>query len=621
MSAKGFRIRQIRVIGKSQPDASLAFAPGLSVISGDSDTGKSYAFQCLQYGMARGAPPKPIDESTGYRTLLVELEVENGRVVTLERGIRASSDLKLYRVPISELGPAAPEPHLLAKSHSASDPANISSQLLSWSGLQDQVILQRVSDNKTRDLWFGDVRPFFMLDEVRIIAESSPIFASGLPTSKTTDQSTFDVLISGEDHSGIIAKPKKLGVRQAEWDARIETLDSIIDPLRQSLSSSDDYQSSLERCSELEDKIDAIKGSLIELGREVDRLQDRRREVLRERRKHEVRESVIEQLIGRFDLLRKSYLSDIERLEFIEEGAHLDAQLGDVFCVTCGSRLDAEKQEHQHSSVTQQKEAARAERAKIEAQLADLDSTVAELRRELEEVRKMAVSAGSAVEECEAEIDQSWKPKAQELEQSLAVAYSNLGNARREAEDWERLQDLEKQRATYGARPKKKTRAKVETEEPGVAPPHKSRREFCDCLAGVLTAWDFPNVGTVEFGERLELIVGGKASHLHGKGYRAIIRSAFAVAMMRHAIARDLPHTGVVVLDSPLTSYKGKYAVSQNIQEAFFHDLARADSPGQVIVFDNKEPPPELRTAISYEYFTGSRETGRYGFFQPLPSV
>src|SRR5688572_16278114 len=119
MTPYGFQINQLRVTGPSRPNAFITFGSGFSLISGDSDTGKSYTFQCLQYALGRGTTPKAIDESAGYRTLLVELRLARGRTVTIERGIRGAGDLKLYEVALSDLDSNTPA-RLLGETHDSS---------------------------------------------------------------------------------------------------------------------------------------------------------------------------------------------------------------------------------------------------------------------------------------------------------------------------------------------------------------------------------------------------------------------------------------------------------------------------------------------------------------------
>ena len=81
----------------------------------------------------------------------------------------------------------------------------------------------------------------------------------------------------------------------------------------------------------------------------------------------------------KFVLLKKNYLSDLERLEFIYDAFDLTEQLVEVECPICHSSMkidDIEKSEDYY-------EALAAEKTKIEVQLVELDETIKDLSEEL----------------------------------------------------------------------------------------------------------------------------------------------------------------------------------------------------------------------------------------------
>jgi hypothetical protein len=74
-------------------------------------------------------------------------------------------------------------------------------------------------------------------------------------------------------------------------------------------------------------------------------------------------------------------------------------------------------------------------------------------------------------------------------------------------------------------------------------------------------------------------------------------------------------------LDSPLLAYRepdspGSEAEKlrhAGVKEAFYASLAAGEELGQVIVFENEDPPADLKDATMV-HFTKSN-VGRYGFF------
>ena len=109
-----------------------------------------------------------------------------------------------------------------------------------------------------------------------------------------------------------------------------------------------------------------------------------------------------------------------------------------------------------------------------------------------------------------------------------------------------------------------------------------------------------------------------------GKGYRAITHAAFTIALMRFCRLKGLPHSGFVVLDSPLNPFRGQViaagpdgVINVEIKDAFYRDLALDKSGNQYIILENTEPPADLTPQMNYIQFTQNASVGRFGFFPP----
>ena len=113
--------------------------------------------------------------------------------------------------------------------------------------------------------------------------------------------------------------------------------------------------------------------------------------------------------------------------------------------------------------------------------------------------------------------------------------------------------------------------------------------------------------------------VGEKEKASYGKGARAIINSTFLIGIMNYCYKRNLCHPGIVVLDSPLTTYKEKdkkdgddETITKGTKEKFYEMLAEQKN-GQIIIFDNEEPSSTVKTKINYLHFSGDSTVGRKG--------
>jgi hypothetical protein len=617
MSVTGFKLNELRLFGERVPDAGIRFDANLTIIAGLSNTGKSYIYHCIKYMLGSHTRPKDVTEAGGYSRIQLELTSRNDRTLVLGRPLSKAGDYELYQATLADLAHAG-VPTVLSRTHSQDDPENISRFLLRLSGFGDDLrLLEKKTTNETRALWFHDIRPFFLVDEVRMISDQSPVRPSGQYTKATAETAAFDLLLSGQDWSDLVVKPKKLEIRVASWEARSALLQELIAPLEKSLADSPSAVELEEARARSEARIAIAMRELAEVGEEVKDLNSKKKVLLDEKRPRTLRIRVIEQLLRQFDLLGESYRSDLERLEFIEETASLTAQLGAEYCPTCGQPLpDSEGRNHPHLSAEDQIQAARAERRKLAGHLDDLAKTLEALRIELSDLADQNLTLEQHVRQLEAMLRAAWQQRSKPLEEALTAENKNLEQLARQLADWRQLKKLRASVSDLGDKPRRRRRGEKEEEsKPRI--PTQERRQFCDLLEATLTAWKVPGAGTVEFDAEMNLIVGGVPASTNGKGVRAIITSAFVVSLMRYCITHSLPHPGVVVLDSPLTSYKeeDREELGEEVLCAFYDDLASENKRSQIIILENKEPPSEIQLITGYYHFTRNRDHGRYGFF------
>ncbi|WP_108521605.1 hypothetical protein [Bradyrhizobium algeriense] len=81
--------------------------------------------------------------------------------------------------------------------------------------------------------------------------------------------------------------------------------------------------------------------------------------------------------------------------------------------------------------------------------------------------------------------------------------------------------------------------------------------EFATTVQTVLHAWKFPGLPTVSFDDKThDILIDGKSRRANGKGVRALMNAAFKIGVLLYCRKKELPHPGIVVLDSPLLSYR-----------------------------------------------------------------
>ena len=180
----GFQLRRLQITGLNVADAEIEFGPGLNVVSGASDTGKSYLVETIDFMLGGGTPPRQIPESRGYDNARLSIIAHDGRGFELTRALQGGDFL------LAELGaPGTAGPVTLGSRHSASTEENISTFLLRLVGLDGKRV-RKNAQNELQNLSFRNLAHLVVIDEESIIKKGSPIH-TGESTQRTVQASIF----------------------------------------------------------------------------------------------------------------------------------------------------------------------------------------------------------------------------------------------------------------------------------------------------------------------------------------------------------------------------------------------------------------------------------------------
>ena len=612
------QIREILLSGKGLQDASVKLGPGGNVIAGESETGKSYLLHCLDYIFGADELKKRIPQAQPYEKLSVEFQNSAGEYISLVRNL-SGGDLSAHRCRIALIDGDGEV--VVNRRRGLSKATDVSSVLFPFAGISEAQ-LRKDNDGKTQRLTIRTFLPILIVDEVSVIEEQSPVL--GPPGfDDTARKRMFAYMLSGKDDSSVIATEKK-AIVAARLNAQVALINDLLAPLEQRLQRNP--------ADETEDSIDKLDQTIARVSDELLVVESERMTLIQQRdaaadirTTAETQVLAIDQLLTRYQLLGEHYTSDLSRLDFVSEGAHYFDSLQDVACPLCGQKMD---EEHAHKAAQSSADiyaAARAEAAKILAQRRDLNDAIASLerRREAREVERS--NAAGTIQAAERRLASILLPAiANRVAQlrRLNARRLELETARNDNEQVETLRSLKAQIEQTTADSK---RGKKQWEEL----PGKSLMALCKEIEAVLNEWKWDGEGRVEFDEKAyDIKVDGQARQSHGKGVRAVLYSAFVIALVRYCQREALPHPGFVVIDSPLTSYKKRgtgvrgadAAVSQGVEAAFWESLTSIARKVQVIIVENKEPPSDVANAVHYEWFAGD-EAGpedRVGFIPEL---
>ena len=273
MAITGFQIRQLTLVGRGVPNAEVQFREGLNVVSGPSDTGKTFIVQCIDYMLGGKDGPESIPEAAQYETVRLSLNVSvDDDEVVLERSIRGG-DFKLVSA-----GKA--DQHLSAK-HGAAAKDSVSQYLLGLAGLAEKKVRTN-KQGKTRDVSFRDLARLVLVDEETVISKTSPIL-TGQYTTGTAESAVFRLLLTGVDDSSLISSedPKVAKGRQA---GKVEMLDLLLNQTKGRMAEMQlpgDVQAWQGQLAEIETLFEAAQKELAVEQQSAAQLEGKRRAELR----------------------------------------------------------------------------------------------------------------------------------------------------------------------------------------------------------------------------------------------------------------------------------------------------------------------------------------------------
>ena len=611
----GFQLRALRATGKGKTPAEVLFGPGFNVISGASNTGKSYILQCIDFMLGGSKRPKRIKESTGYESLFLEFEDHNHQFHQLERSL--SGHAFVHRI-ISQ-GTILLE-ETLSEKHDPNDKQTVSGLMLDLSSAWGRTIRQNQS-GKTRGLSFRDLSWLALVDEMRIISDESPVL-SGQYTTRTEELSVFKLLLTGVDDASVIAKESRTESK-ARQKAQLELLDRLIPELESEIAMLDKEPASIEDRRKRTDEVIAARTEVFTASQqEIAEHQERRREAWEKAKQLERRQASTVELRRRFAFLEEHYNNDLARLQALIEMDSYFSQLQQVRCPLCGASTDQHDpsvhDEQPPDQLENIRNACRAEITKINGLLRDLVGTTTQLDSELVTINEQYSEQASLFESTTKEILTRLTPAAKQYESELSEVMSIRDRLAHAGVLHGRLLGLQVERSkiasfVWKAEPK---------EDASDILVSQSVEAFTLNVQSLLEAWRYPDLTRVTFSdEKVDLVISGKERASEGKGFRAIAYAAFMIALLDYCANSkvDLPHPGIVVLDSPLVTYKRRdntpgEEIPEDVTSAFYEALAKLPTGRQVIVLENNDPPAVLHNKINYTHFSRSA-TGRYGFY------
>ncbi|MEX3954153.1 hypothetical protein AB4Y40_41605 [Paraburkholderia sp. EG287B] len=594
----------LSVHGPDRKTAEVSFATKRQLIRGPSETGKSYIYDTLWFMLGGNERPETFPLTEGYQ----------------EFRLRFSVDAKEYEIRRAlSGGPAAVYVRALSNEEALDfSPLDVEvgELLVELSGAQGKQILRNHS--KRGPVTGDDIRHWALWSQTELPSKK-PTVGEGQSASKR--EASFHLFLTGTDDAGVQLRKTQNEVDRARGElaaaenalARVESV--MPDDLKR-----EEVEESLERVDEIlsamTSQYEARASLLKQLRREVVDATDSLKNV-QGQRKH------VESMISRFELLERKYANDLERLGATNEGVAFFEVLPTVACPLCASPtvLEAHVHDPKIESPDRYRKALAAEAEKIRTLSVGLKGALGHERERLQTLQRREesrVSDLAALQNREARVLNNARVEFAADPKTLALRRSELANHLGNFDEIKYLKS-EIERLT-----KLTVRKRITVNRESGA----FGRKVADAAKVLLEAWGLNDIENISLDdEACDLRINDRTRLSFGAGMRGIYLSALVVSFMENALAENLPHLGVVVLDSPLKAYADpksteiKDVPSATVIGSFYTWLSAWNGLGQVIVLENEDVDLATAATLNPTVFTRIRDNGRYGFYPLRDSV
>ena len=592
-------IDRLEVSGQNQ-SSSIDFGKNVTIISGPSDTGKTYIYKCIDYIFGAKKDNQPFDpETTGYNKIKVYLTTDIGNI-TIEREIGTNS-YEVYKKNKNEES---------TKTYSSSTINDLFMEIL---GLPNDLKVPKNVDGKPQAFTWRTLKTMLMIHEDTTEIEKSIL----LPDNQTATTGFLSCLLT-------ILYKQDLSDYNSEDSDKIKTkktavMNYIEESRKNLLAKKDELEKLL--VSELKDDkndfIDEIKKEIEELQKEIDDIMLSESSFNKEiiETQTEIRHSNI--LLNRYKLLEEQYTSDIERLTFISSSKKILSNIPKKSnCPICHSELTT-------PPVIKNKNYEEATKAELQRTIDNLNGltiVISDINDEIESLQSKLSKLNDSKNSIRSKLDEVLLPKKNTLITKLN-AYNQynqikakldiIGESEKQFDvDYEKYDKLEN---NINYAPKD-----ILTEK-------QFATDIATYYKEILTAIGYKYKECAFDISTFDIVIDGEKKKEHGKGYRSFLNSTMIMAMRKYINEKAQINPHFYFIDSPLHGLKLNEEIydDDNIRAGFFNYVVNNAGEDQIILIENtelKDLPLDIDNKARVYRFIGNDienpENKRRGFFQ-----
>lgn len=588
--------------------STLDLAPGLNIVYGPSNTGKTLILDCVDF-MLGGEARRLYKPALRIYAVTMILDVD-GAEVSLYREL----DEKKNDIIVISKAPGI-EGGTYTVGAKTKDKDTISSLWLKLMGIDKDVkIIRQIEDSMEQALTVRTFYHFFVINENRISGENSILKAGSQTYTKNIPVPTITSLIYLAKELNYISPNGAPKTSSKIITVKRTTAQSIVDGSvnamreRETISiKSDDPRTVEEIQTEINEILEQISAAEDSLQKTTDRDQIVTNQLI------EITSAIAESTIlkNRYNALRTQYESDMRRLTFIAEA---DIHKGKIpkldHCPFCNGELPKEKTQ---SCL----DAAIAEADKIELRIKDLQYADEALSKEMDKLQSQREALVREQQQVQAAIRGELRPQVEALRDKLAIFTAALEKAKAKEMLKHFTEVLNEQLL----------RIKNEDEFSNDFDVREKIREVLQeplerLLTEILEKCHYDNYVGSRFDEDMcDVVVNGSEKLSQGQGFRAFLNSVMALAVqeMLNEFNMHMPH--LLVMDSPILSLKereedkGTEITSDSMRGGLFQYMIEHEKNRQTIILENEIPTLDYSTA-NIIHFTRKVGDGRFGLIE-----
>lgn len=596
------KINKLLVTGFNKEDASVLFDGMSHLIYGPTDTGKSYIVECFRYCLGGRDKPKDIGWSEGYNTISIQIEVSGTEKYTIFRDTN-SNEVSVF------------EGYLDARPGSEIDSLEdeLSTLITKWSNAEGKSIITKrgVKGNVTA----GDIRFLTIFDEIRTL--DNVVFVGEDSNRKTRNASSLSLVLSGHDDSEIVIPLSNEEINKAKGhvEAIEEQIESLKGEIPEGIIKSEVEESLVKVDTEIKRINNVIKG----VSDELIEIQSQQMTLESDKNKIEREISSFKESLSRFNLLNDKYSNDISRLEVLKKAASIVPNFKTRACPLCLTSISEQENYGEHAvNFEELSLASEAEINKIRGLQEGLKIAIKDVNDEISILNESHISKISDINDLLSIKKSIMNPAAPIDRYGIDV----LSNKKHEMSFLIRTLDkidALSLRLTEMSKKTKRTKHKI------VRDIASSSTSLCNAIKELLIEWKVPGVETISYDDiDCDIKINHRKRVSFGKGKRGIFLTAFMVCLMERAIQKGFPHSGFLIIDSPVVTYKDpKHGntdddelLDESVKDHFYTWLGNTKMKGQIIVLENEEPTSSQKKNLNHTEFVGSTGArGRKGFF------